>query len=102
MYEFKTEFVGSSTAKPNQYKIWHTEKDKSGLYRLTKPLVEDVLTGKMMEPDRFLKMADVEEMTQNFLVAKALNAFAQHGTIPRVTYIEDREQPRIEDITDHS
>ena len=101
MYTFKAEFVGSSTAKPNQYKIWHTERANNGLYRLTKPLVEDVLTGKMIQPDRFFRKADMDELAENFIVTKALKAFAHSGSIPKVTYVEDQEQkPRIEEITD--
>ena len=92
LYEFEAKFVGSSTAKPNQYKIWHTEKDKrTGLYRLTKPVVEDILTGKMIRPDARLKMGDINQLSNNFIIAKALTAFAQSGTIPRVSYIEESD-----------
>ena len=84
MYTYSASFVGSSTAKPNQYKIWQAEKADNGLYRLTKPLVENVLTGKMVEPDRFFRKADIDELAENFIVTKALQAFAHHGTIPKV------------------
>jgi len=103
MYTYKAEFAGSSTAKPNQYKIYNTEQASNGLHRLTTPVVEDVLTGKLMEPDRFLRKADVDELAENFIVTKALMAFAHSGTIPRVTYVEEKEpEASIEDITDKS
>ena len=53
-YTYSVSFVGSSTAKPNQYKIWQAEKADNGLYRLTKPLGENVLTRKMVEMERKL------------------------------------------------
>ena len=84
MYSYSASFVGSSTAKPNQYKIWNAEKTDNGFYRLTKPLVKNVLTGQMVEPDRFFRKADIEELAENFIVTKALQAFASHGTIPKV------------------
>ena len=84
MYTYNASFVGSLTEKPNQYKIWLAKKADNGLYRLTKPLVENVLTGKMVEPDRFFRKADIEELAENFIVTKALQAFASHGTIPKV------------------
>ena len=84
MYTYSASFVGSLTEKPNQYKIWLAKKADNGLYRLTKPLVENVLTGKMVEPDRFFRKADIEELAENFIVTKALQAFASHGTIPKV------------------
>merc|ERR1711953_614755 len=99
MYDFNAKFAGSSTAKPNQYKIWHAEKADNGLYRLTKPVVENVLTGKMMEPDKFFRKADIDELSENFIVTKALQAFAQYGIISKVTFKEDQEQgPTIEEI----
>ena len=84
MYTYSASFVGSSTAKPNLYKIWHSETAANGLRRLTKPLVENVLTRKMVEPDRIFRKADIEELAENFIVTKALQAFAHHGTIPKV------------------
>ena len=97
MYTYKAKFVGSAKAKPNQYKIWHAESAKDGLYRLTKPLVENILTGKMMEPDRFFRKADIDELAENFIVAKALQAFAHYGIIQKVSFVEDEDKDtRIE------
>lgn len=100
LYNFQAEFVGSSTAKHNHYNIWHSEKDeKTGLYRLTKPVVEDVLTGRMIRPDQRLRMEDINALTQNFIIAKALTAFAHSGTIPRVCYEEDGVAGALTDQT---
>ena len=67
MYEFKTEFVSSSIGKPNNFLLGK----KAG--------AENVCTGKIVEPDRFMCMDDVSELAQNFLVVKALTAFAHNG-----------------------
>jgi len=100
LYKFEAEFVGSSTTKPNQYNIWHCEKDKkTGLYRLTEPVVEDILTGKMIRPNQRLRVEDINALTQNFIIAKALTAFAHSGTIPRVCYEEDGVAGAITDQT---
>ena len=82
MYEWNADFLGSSKMAMVM------------INRLTKPVCQNVLR---KEPTGYLSMEDVDELAQNFLVLKALTAFAQHGTIPRVTYIEDTdEQPMIE------
>eukprot|EP00092_Neocalanus_flemingeri_P018533 GFUD01020069.1.p1 GENE.GFUD01020069.1~~GFUD01020069.1.p1 ORF type:complete len:586 (-),score=220.57 GFUD01020069.1:538-2217(-) len=90
MYSYKAKFTGNSSAEPNNYKIWKAEKDaKTGLYRLTTPVVENILTGKLMSPNRNFTVGDMNELTENFIVAKALQAFAHYGVIPKVTWAED-------------
>ena len=105
MYDYKAQFTGNSTASPNKYKIWNTEKEKTtGLYRLTTPVVENILTGKLMKPNRNLTVGDMNELTENFIVAKALMAFANNGVIPKVTWAEDipkidqQSKPQIEEV----
>lgn len=105
MYDYKAKFTGNSTASPNKYNIWNTEKDKTtGLYRLTTPVVENILTGKLMNPNRNFTVGDMNELTENFIVAKALQAFAHYGVISKVTWAEDvpkidqQSKPQIEEV----
>ena len=44
------------------------------------------------QPDRRLKIMDINELTQNFILSKALCAFEHNGTIDRVRYEEEQEQ----------
>ena len=93
LYKFDGQLVQSSNK--NKYNIWKTEKASNGLYRLTEPIVEDLLTGETVRPDNRLKMKDVQSMTQNFIIAKALQAFVHSGVIPRVGYEEDEENAQM-------
>ena len=98
LFSFEAKFAGSSTSAPNEYKIWHCEKSGlRGLYRLTQPVVEDIVTGKMIRPDQRLKVKDINELSNNFIMAKALQAFVHSGTISKVTYEEDRVAEAITD-----
>ena len=44
-------------------------------------------TAKFSGPEGLLRKEDVDELTQNYIVTKALKAFAQTGTIPRVNAV---------------
>jgi len=54
------------------------------------PRPENVMTGESVNPNRHLRVKDITSLTQNFIVAKALQGFADAGVIPFVKYSEDR------------
>ena len=44
-------------------------------------------TAKFSGPEGLLRKEDVDELTQNYIVTKALKTFAQNGTIPKVNAV---------------
>ena len=84
MYTYNAEFLLRSTMKTTSDK-----KQKTGLFRLINPLVEDVHMKKLVDRGRFSRMTDLEDLAQNWLITKALTNFVQDGTIPKVTFIEE-------------
>jgi len=73
VYTYNASFVAMN--------IWQMEKAGDGLYRKTKQ-VQKKLGGLTME--------QIKDLGENFLTTKALMAFAHHGTIPKVTFVEDQ------------
>jgi len=87
------------------YSLYSFETDLVGVEERLKPLngqskvVDmghvDVITGEVRY-NRRLKVKDINALTTNFIVAKALIGFADAGVIPSVRYREDEENPAIE------
>jgi hypothetical protein len=59
------------------------------LERLKHARVDDLLTGHIGNAKRLLRKGDVDELASNFIVTKALQAFAHNGYIRKVTFIEE-------------
>merc|ERR1739838_71330 len=68
--------------------------NKKKHFGLQKTEVKDVMTDEKKSNKR-LKVKDIQIMTQNFIVAKALQNFADAGIIPSVRYKE--EHPMVLD-----
>ena len=43
----------------------------------------------------------MDELVENFIVTKALQAFAHYGTIPSVTYVEDQVKQTFQTFASH-
>jgi len=80
--------------KKKQYTLYNLVQASNGLFKLGEPVVEDLLTGRIMKGNQGIAVSDADNLAQNYIIEKAMIAFHQAGFIPKLVYShEDKPLP---------